>query len=221
MKQEYFLFTAALILGTSNAEEPKASVIKEAVELSQADKSEGKPDAFFRVKFAPSEPQLQDLKIPTFSHGMRTRIVDIRVSADRAEVAVQLDEFEINYMDYKFNDGKWSLQQKKQVCTLSGSLALKLAQVDILGDGLVEVSYRDGYSVGRPSSWVDELLTKQNQGKEGLMKERYKLQGGQFVLTGDPVRLRPTVAANTQKSEEQNNAQHPTDGAAEPEKPKE
>ena len=43
------------------------------------------------------------------------RIVDVRVSENRIEVAIQLDELGIDYSDYKFADGKWVLQEQKRV----------------------------------------------------------------------------------------------------------
>ena len=179
-----------------------------------------KPDAAFRIQSKNDNPSIPELSIPTYST-MRSRVVDIRQSKGRMEVAIQVDELGIDYYDYRLNDGAWVLSEKKRVCSLNGVLALNLAQVDLLEEGVVKVAYRDESSGGRASSWANELLTKENREKSGLLREEYKLQNGQFTLSSDPVRFRPEVAANTQKTEEQNKAQHPTDGAAESEKPKE
>lgn len=222
MKTLYVISIAAITLGVSPADPPRASVTKEAADISEAAREEKKPDALFRVDFAEIDGGLPDLEIPALSTGMRTRVVDVRVSPGRAEVALQVDELGIAYYDYKLENGKWILKGTKNICALSGALALALAQVDILEGGRVEVAYRGESSGRRASSWADELLSKENRGEAGLLKEEYKLQDGQFVLRGDPVRLRPSVVPNARESEEHNpKAQHPTDGAAEPEKPEE
>lgn len=218
--QVILFFFAASMNAILLAEPPPFRVTKERIQTKQVEGEMMKPDAEFRIQPTSENADIPELVIPTYSTGRR-RVVDVRQSQNRMEVAIQIDELGIDYYDYRLNGGSWVLNEQKRICSLNGVLALNLAQVDLLEDGRVEILYRDGSSGGRATPWNDELLSKQNQGKEGLMKEKYKLQDGQFALTDDPVRLRPAVAANTQKSEEQNKAQHPTGGAAEPEKPKE
>jgi hypothetical protein len=221
MKTKFIIFVFAASMNTILlADPPPFRVTKERIQTKQVEGEMMKPDAEFRIQPTNDNADIPELAIPTYSTGRR-RIVDVRHSQGRMEVAIQVDELGIDYYDYRLNDGHWTLEKQRRICSLNGMLALKLAQVDIVEDGLVQVTYRDESSDGRASSWADELLTKENRGKAGLMKEEYKLKDGQFTLSGDPVRLRPAVAANTQKSEEQNEAQHPTDEAAEPEKPKE
>lgn len=221
MKTKLITYVAAASLSTVLLAEPTPlKVTKEPVQANQVDGELMKPDAAFRIQSENDNPSIPELSIPAYST-MRSRVVDIRQSQNRMEVAIQVDELGIDYYDYRLNDGAWVLSEKKRVCSLNGVLALNLAQVDLLEEGVVKVAYRDGSSGGRASSWANELLTKENREKSGLLREEYKFQNGQFTLSSDPVRFRPEVAANTQKTEEQNKAQHPTDGAVEPEKPKE
>jgi hypothetical protein len=179
-----------------------------------------KPDAEFKIRITNENVSIPELTIPTYSTGRR-RVADVRQSQGRMEVAIQVDELGIDYYDYRLNGGEWELKEQKRICTLNGVLALNLAQVDILEEGTIEVAYRSESLGRRSSSWADELLSKDNQGKAELMKEAYKLMDGKFVLSGAPVRLRPAVPVNAQNSKEQNKAQHPTDGTPVPEKPKE
>ena len=221
MKTKIVVFIVAASMNTILlGEPPPFRVTKERVHVEQIAGEPKRPDAEFRIQ--PTNENADDpaLAIPTHSTGRR-RVVDVRQSKGRMEVAIQVDEFGIDYYEYGLNDGAWVLKAQKRICSLNGVLALKLAQVDLLENGHVEISYHDGPSAGRASSWESELLSKENHNKAGLLKEEYRLQNGQFVLSSEPVHLRPEVAANTQKSEEQNKAQHPTDGAAESETPKE
>jgi hypothetical protein len=221
MKTELITYAfAASLTAVLLAEPAPLKVTKQPVQKDQVDGELHKPDAAFRIRPENENPSIPELSIPTYTT-MRSRVVDIRQSESRMEVAIQVDELGIAYYDYKLENGKWILKGTKNVCALSGALAQALAQVDILDDGRVEVAYRSESLDRRSSSWADELLSKENQGKAGLMKEEYKLKDGQFVLSGEPVRLRPAVPVNAQNSEEQNKAQHPTDGTPVPEKPKE
>lgn len=221
MKRKTILTILVLANGFASAVEPKITVTKEKLAQPMAAESDQrKPDAVFRIRSAEIPATHPELEIPTFSYGMRTRIADVRVSENRIEVAIQLDEFGIDYMDYKLVEDQWTLQSKRRVCSLNGALALALAQVDILEDGLIDVKYRDGVRA-RQSSWNDELIGKEEREAVGLMSERYQLRDNKFNMIGEPTRLRPAIASNTQKSEEQNKAQHPTDGAPVPEKLKE
>lgn len=214
------LVTAMSMSGILFAEPPQFRVMKEKRSKNQTAGEMKGPDAEFIIRPTKEEATIPELVIPTYSTGRR-RVVDVRSSKGRMEVAIQLDELGVDYYDYRLNDGQWNLHEQRRVCSLNGLLALSLAQVDILENGLVEVTFIDGPSGGRASSWDDELLSKQNRGKTGLLKEQYILRNEQFTLSGDPVRLRPSDASNAQKSKEQNKAQHPTDGAPLPEKPKE
>jgi hypothetical protein len=205
--------------GFSSAAEPKITVTKEKIAQPMAAAGDQrKPDAVFRIRSTEMNAKQPDLEIPTFSSGMRTRVADVRVSENQIEVAMQVDELGIAYFDYRLDNGKWILTKSKNICKLSGPLALALVQVDILKDGSVDVKYRDGVKE-RQSSWNDELIDKVERGASGLMSEHYQLSENQFNLIGEPVRLRQATASNTQKSEEQK-AQHPKDGASVPDKPK-
>lgn len=204
MKTKYITFAVAACMNPILlAEPPPIKVTKERLQTKQVEGEPMKPDAEFKIRNTKENSSTPELSIPTYSTGRR-RVVDVRQSQGRMEVAIQVDELGIDYYDYRLNGGEWELKGQKRICTLDGVLALNLAQVDILEEGIIEVAYR-GESLGRrSSSWADELLSKENQGKAGLMKEAYKLKDGQFVLSGEPVRLRPAVPANTQNSEEQN-----------------
>jgi hypothetical protein len=203
------LFTSAILIcmnATSFAEEPTFRITKEKVMRHDGiviDAS--KHDAEFRVTAIQSNSAIPDLAIPTYSSGRR-RVVDVRYSKDRIEVAIQVDELGIDYSDYKLVDGVWTLQNKKRVCTLSGALALALAQVDIHEGGVVEIKYHPEGSVARKSSWNDELVNKDHKSNENLNSERFTLKSGEFGLVGDPAKLRPKSDV-TQKIEEQNKTQ--------------
>jgi len=187
--------------GFSFSEEPIFRVTKEKLarpENTVPDTS--KPDAEFRIKLIKPNKMTPDLVIPTYSTGRR-RVVDFRVSQERMEVAIQLDELGIDYYDYKLVDEKWLLQSQKRICSLSGARALALAQVDIREGGVVEIRYREGTSERRKSTWNDELINKDHKQNEKLLLERYDLKPSGFVLVGEPVRLRPNVN-NPQTTEE-------------------
>jgi hypothetical protein len=201
------------------AEPPPIKVTKELLQTKQVAGEPMKPDVEFRIRNANENSSTPVLTIPAYST-MRSRVVDVRQSQNRIEVAIQVDELGIAYHDYKLENDKWILKNTKNICSLSGALALALAQVDILEDGHIEVAYRDESSDRHSSSWADELLSKENRGNAGLMKEVYKLKDGQYALTSAPVRLRPLAEANTQNSKQQK-TQNPTDGTPAPEKPKE
>lgn len=185
------------------AEPPPIQITKERIQTKQVDGELMKPDAAFRIRNANKNSSTPELSIPAYST-MRSRVVDVRQSQNRMEVAIQVDELGIDYYDYRLKGGQWVLNGQKRICSLNGVLALNLAQVDILAGDVVEVAYRDESSGGRDSSWADELLTKENRGKAGLLREEYKLKDGQFVLSGAPVRLRPAVTSNSQNPKEQN-----------------
>jgi hypothetical protein len=222
MKTKIFaLVIMTCIHGLSLSEEPLIRVTKEKLPSSgNSAPVARKPDAEFRIKSLDANLAIPDLTIPAYSYGMRTRIVDARVSKKRMEIAIQLDELGIDYYDYKLEEGRWVLQSKKRVCSLSGALALALAQVDICEGGVVEMKYREGRSVIRKSSWDNELINKDHKANDKLLSERYALKEGGFRLAGKPVRLRPNTDIS-QTTEEQNKAQHPTDGTVEQEKPEE
>lgn len=217
------IVTAIILAGMHNlsfSEEPKFRITKDKLvhpEISATDNK--KPDAEFRIQAVQPNQMIPDLVIPTYSTGRR-RVVDLRASEERMEVAIQIDELGIGYFDYRLESGKWILKNTKSVCSLSGALALALAQVDIREGGVVEVKYHEGTSVRGKSSWDKELIMKDHNNNDKLLSERYTLREDGFRLAGEPVRLRPKVDVS-KIHEEQNKAQHPTDGAPEPEKPKE
>jgi hypothetical protein len=198
----------AYVTGICLAQEAKFSVTKE--KLPRADgfvENGGQPDAEFRIKMLDADQSLPDLTIPAYSYGSRTRIVDVRTSQKSAAIAIQDDEFGIDYYDYLLANGRWILQHKKRVCELSGALALSLAQVDILEGGAVEIKYHHlGQSDLGKSGWEQELIKKDHKGKDKLLVERYELKDGAFVLVGGPARgLRPQVQKDPTPQEKRNN----------------
>jgi hypothetical protein len=177
------------------------------------------PDAEFRIKSIPPGKTLPDLVIPTYST-FCSRVVDVRYSNNRVEVVVQNDEFGMNYSDYKLVGEEWVLQGQKSVCSLNGNLALKLAQVNILEGGIVEVKYHEESSVSGKSGWNNELINKDHKHNEKLLSERYALKKDGFVIDGEPVRLRPKTDKPKAVQEPQK-PQPPAGGETVPEKLKE
>jgi hypothetical protein len=202
----------------SLAQDPKFSVTM--AKLSKTDgsvKKNGQPDAELRIKTLDVNLPLPDLTIPAYTT-VGTRIADARASQNRMEVAIQLDEFRIDYYDYILEQGKWIQQSKKLICHLNGAFALALAQVDILGGGVVEVRCHDRGSYERSKSgWEQELIRKDYRGKDKLLVERYELKGGECVLVGKPARgLRPQAVESPIPQGKQNNKGE--DGEAEPDR---
>jgi hypothetical protein len=207
MKRKTILTILILANGFASAVEPKITVTKEKLAQPIAAESDPKkPDAVFRIRSAEIPGTHPELEIPTFSYGMRTRVADVHVSENRIEVAIQLDEFGIDYMDYKLVEGQWALQSKRRVCSLNGALALALAQVDIRDGGVVEVKYHEGVSDSKNTSWDNELTNKNHLANRTLLSEHYTLNEGKFALVGEPARLRPAKAA-PRIIEEQNKTQ--------------
>lgn len=133
----------ALAFVTSTSLAQGASFNVATVKLANSDLQAGNPlDAEFRIKAADADPPVPELHIPTYSSSrVRTRVVDVRLSHNRMEVAIQEDEFGIGYFDYRLDGGGWVPGEAKHICSLSGPLSLALAQVDILEGEIVEVKY--------------------------------------------------------------------------------
>lgn len=171
----------------SFSEEPISHITKKMLPLQEdAAPDTGKPDAEFRIKVDQTNGKIPDLTIPTYSYGMKTRIVDTRLSKDRIEVAVQNDELSIDYLDYNLVDGKWVVKSQKSVSALNGPRALALAQVDILEGGIVEVKYSNGFIGSSQTGWDNALISKIHKHDENMQTERYVQEGGNFILVGKP-----------------------------------
>lgn len=188
------ILTLVILIGIGNIGLSKElSVLVTKEKMKNAEKSaleQNLPDEKFRIKVIEPKSATPDLIIPTYS-SVRIRIADTSISLNRVEIAIQIDEFRIEYSDYRLLNGKWDLKVRKSVCELSGSLAMALAQVEIHEGGIVEVKYHEVISNKRVLSWDNELIQKNHNDNDKLLSERYILKDGEFQLIGKSVRLRP------------------------------
>lgn len=177
--------------GLSLSKEPSVLVTKQKIQnLEKSALKKNLPDEEFRIKVMGFKSEVPDLIIPTYST-VNVRIAATSLSLNQIEVVIQMDEFRLDYSDYRLVDGKWILKIQKRVCSLNGSLAMALAQVDIHEGGIVEIKYHEGISSKRILSWDKELIQKDHKENDKLLSERYLLKDGEFQLLGKSVRLRP------------------------------
>jgi hypothetical protein len=203
------------------AQDSMVQITKEKLQVPENYvRSTGKPDSIFRLTRVPGAEKAPDLIIPFYST-VRSRVADVRVSQGRMEVAIQDDEFGIDYYDYRRTTGDWVMQDKKRVCALNGHLSGRIAQVDIAEDG-VKVSFHSKWVPRQTASWDSELFEKPHRNSlEQLKTSRYILGDGNFVLAdqgnGSPSQsgdVAPPAASNTQKEpglqDGEPSVEHPT-----------
>lgn len=196
-----------ILIVTTHGQEPKISVLKQKTD-SIVDTKTGveKYNAEFRVSIQSSKNETPELIIPTVST-MLTRVVACRGTKDRIEIAIQVDEFGIGYFDYRLVGGMWILKSTRNVCALNGQIAPRLAQVEILDEGIIDVKlHKDGSKLGK-SGWEKELLMKDHKEEKDLLVERYALQNGVFSLVGEASKYRPRPDTKTKENHEQNKTQ--------------
>lgn len=164
------------------------------------------PDAEFRIKYLSNDSPLPDLVIPTYSSGRR-RVADARLSKGRFEIVIQTDEFSLDYYDYRLDDEKWALKSKKQVCSLNGQMARRIAQIDILDEGIVDIKlHKEGSNLGK-SGWDKELLMKDHKEEKDMLAERYVLKNDGFLLVGEAFNYRPMPKSKAKEDQKHNKPQ--------------
>lgn len=173
------------------SKEPSVLVTKQKIKNVQKSALEVRmPDEEFRIKSIEPKSGITELVIPTYS-SVSTRVADVNISHNRMEIAIQIDEFYVEYSDYTLINGKWKLKVKKNVCELSGLLASRIAVAEIHEGGIVEIKYHEGITDKKILNWDNELIQKIHQDNDKLLSERYILKNNEFQLLGKSVRLRP------------------------------
>ena len=163
-------------------------------------------NAEFHLTIGKIQNSMPTLIIPTISSA-QTRVSGARVKGDRVEVVIQVDEFYLEYMVYNLENSKWTLKFQKKLCSLNGQISTKIAQVDILDEGIIDVKLHNEESNPGKSGWDKELLMKDHKEERDMITERYALKDGLFSLVGEASKYRSKPDTKTEENQEQNKTQ--------------